>query len=200
MDAQAASVGSPTGTWRFARPVAILTLGQEMTMADGDLYDTDAFAWSEQQAEVLRSLAGRPDLPNALDLSHVVEEIEDVGLNQLNAAGNFIRLIMGHAIKCWADPDAPSLRHWHAEIGNWQTELASRLTASMRNRIDLNREWRRAIRQAVLDLNAQGADAALAAVRLAEDTDCPLSLDDLSQDSADPALLVERLAHVLPVA
>jgi hypothetical protein len=43
--------------------------GQEMPMADADLYDTDILAWSEQQAEVLRGLAGRRDLPNALDLS-----------------------------------------------------------------------------------------------------------------------------------
>ncbi|WP_216856187.1 DUF29 family protein, partial [Acidisphaera sp. S103] len=110
-------------------------------MADADLYDIDIFAWSEQQADVLRLLAERRDLPNALDLSHVVEEIEDVGLNQLHAVNSFIYLILSHAIKCWADPNARSLLHWHAEIGNWQTELARRLTASMRNKIDLNREW-----------------------------------------------------------
>jgi hypothetical protein len=109
-----------------------------MTMADGDLCDIDILAWSEQQARVLRSLAARRDLPNGLDLSHVVEEIEDVGLSELHAAASFIRLIMTHAIKCGADPVAPSLLHWHAEIGNRQTELASRLTASMRNRIDLD--------------------------------------------------------------
>src|ERR1700735_4026867 len=109
-----------------------------MTTADGDLYDIDILAWSEQQARVLRSLAARRDLPNGLDLSHVVEEIEDVGLSELHAAASFIRLIMTHAIKCWGDPVAPSLLRWHAEIGNRQTELASRLTASMRNRIDLD--------------------------------------------------------------
>jgi len=172
--------------------------GQETAMADADLYDTDILAWSEQQAEALRSLTGRRDLPNALDLSHVVEEIEDVGLSQMHAATSFIGLIMTHVIKCWADPDAASLLHWHAEIGNWQTELARRLTASMRNKIDLDREWRRAVRQAILDLKAQHADAALARVRLVMDTACPLSLNDLSSDPADPALLVERLTRMLP--
>ncbi|GEM_PF-5947827 len=51
-------------------------------MADSDLYDTDILAWSEQQAAVLRALAVRHDLPNDLDLSHVAEEIEDLGLSQ----------------------------------------------------------------------------------------------------------------------
>jgi hypothetical protein len=166
-------------------------------MADASLYNTDVFAWSEQQAEVLRSLAGRRDLPDDLDLSHVVEEIEDVGLDQLHAAGSFIRLILAHAIKCWADPDAPSVLHWQAEIGNWQSELARRLTASMRNRIDLDREWRGAVRQAVLDLKAQGKDVDAKTVRLALDSGCPLSLDDISADSADPDALVERLKQAL---
>ena len=167
-------------------------------MADAELYDIDILAWSEQQAEALRLLAERRDLPNALDLSHVVEEIEDVGLSQLHAVNSFIYLILSHAIKCWADPNARSLLHWHAEIGNWQTELARRLTASMRNRIDLNREWRRAVRQAVLDLMAQGADPAAETVRLALDMICPLSLDEVNRDPADPAGLVERLTQVMP--
>ncbi|HEY4175052.1 MAG TPA: DUF29 domain-containing protein [Rhodopila sp.] len=166
-------------------------------MADTELYDIDILAWSEQQAEALRLLAERRDLPNALDLSHVVEEIEDVGLSQLHAVNSFIYLVLSHTIKCWADPDARSLLHWHAEIGNWQTELARRLTASMRNRIDLNREWRRAIRQAVLDLKAQGGDPAAVTAGLALDMACPLSLEDLSREPADPARLVERLAQLL---
>jgi hypothetical protein len=170
-----------------------------MTMADASLYDRDILAWSEQQADVLRSLAGWRDLPNGLDLSHVVEEIEDVGLSQLHAANSFIRLIMTHAIKCWADPDASSLLHWHAEIGNWQTELASRLTASMRNRIDLEREWQRAVQQAIRDLKAQGAEVAVGKVRPTLDMVCPLSLADLNSDPADPALLVEQLTRALPL-
>lgn len=168
-------------------------------MADAALYDRDILAWSEQQADVLRSLAGWRDLPNALDLSHVVEEIEDVGLSQLHAASSFIYLIMAHAIKCWADPDAPSLLHWQAEIGNWQTDLARRLTASMRNRIDLEREWQRAVQQAIRDLKAQGAKVAVGKVRPILGMACPVSLADLNCDPADPALLVEQLTRALPL-
>ena len=57
-----------------------------------NLYDTDIYAWSQQQAAVLRDLASRPDLPNELDLQHVAEEIEDVGISELNAVRSFLRL------------------------------------------------------------------------------------------------------------
>jgi hypothetical protein len=167
-----------------------------MMMADADLYETDILAWSEQQAGALRQLAGRRDLPNALDLTHVVAEIEDVGQSELNAVKSFIRLILGHAVKCIADPDAPSLRHWHAEIGNWQSELADRVAPSMRRRIDLTLLWHRAVRQAELDLLEQGRDiAAIAALR---GTPCPISLDDLLAEPLEPLALVARLEQALP--
>ena len=39
------------------------------------LYDDDIYAWTQQQAEVLRRLAEtRRDLPNELDLENVAEE------------------------------------------------------------------------------------------------------------------------------
>ena len=149
-------------------------------MADSDLYDTDILAWSEIQADALRQLATRRDLPNALDLAHVVEEIEDVGKSELNAVKSFVRLILGHAIKCLAAPDAPSVRHWHAEIGNWQSELADRLTPSIRRRVDPHVLWGRAVRQAELELLEQAHDTeAVAALR---GTRCPVSIDDLLTD------------------
>ncbi len=162
-------------------------------MADNVLYETDVLAWSEQQAEALRELAFRRDLPNALDLDHILEEIEDVGQSQMNAGKSFIRLILGHAVKCVVDPDAPSLRHWHAEIGNWQNELADRLSPSMRHRIDLDVLWRRAVRQAELDLMEQGYDGdGMATFR---GVPCPVALDDLLGDPSDPVGLVARLAE-----
>jgi hypothetical protein len=170
----------------------------ERKMADTDLYETDILAWSEQQADALRELAARRDLPNALDLTHVVEEIADVGQSELNAVKSFIRLVLGHAIKCVADPDSPSLRHWQAEVGNWQNELADRVAPSMRRRIDLNILWGRAVRQAELDLLGQERDAnAVMAVVAACGTHCPISLDELLADPAQPAALVARIGQAL---
>ncbi len=55
-------------------------------MGDSSLYDEDILIWSDQQAAALRSLAARRDLPNELDLANVIEEIEDVGRREINAA------------------------------------------------------------------------------------------------------------------
>ncbi len=161
-------------------------------MADADLYDTDILAWSEQQAAVLRALAGRRDLPNELDLSNIVEEIEDLGLSQLNAVKRFVRLILTHAIKCWADPEAPSVLHWYDEIGTWQADLSDRMTASMRRKLDMDALWKQATRQAVMSLRANDRLAQMGVVQLElANRACPVTVDDLS---ADPADLVVRLA------
>src|SRR5271165_6241256 len=163
-------------------------------MADTDLHDSDILAWSEQQVDALRELAARRDLPNTLDLAHVVEQIEDVGQSELNAVRSFIRLVLGYAIKCVVDPDAPSVRHWRAEIGNWQSDLADRVSPSMRRRIDLDILWGRAVRQAELDLLARECDASvIAAVAAFRDTPCPHPLDDLL---GDPGALLTRLEEV----
>lgn len=167
-------------------------------MADTDLWETDILAWSEQQAEALRELAARRDLPNALDLGHVVEDIEDAGQRESNEVKSFIRLVLGHAVKCLADPKALSVRHWHAEIGNWQSELADRVTPSMRRRIDLDILWRRAVRQAELDLPEQESDAAvIAKIRALRDKPCPVSIGDILADPAEPATLVLRMGQAL---
>lgn len=163
-------------------------------MADPDFYETDILAWSEQQAEALRELTRRRDLPNALDLAHVVEEIEDVGQSELNAARSFVRLILRHAAKCLADPETRSVLHWHVEIANWQSELVDRVSPSMRHRIDLDVLWARALRQAELDLLDQESDAEIIVrLRAFRGTSCPVSVDGILADPADPAALVARM-------
>jgi hypothetical protein len=157
-----------------------------------DLYETDILAWSEQQGEALRELISRRDLPNALDLAHVVEEIEDVGLTELNAVRSFIRHILSHLMKCAIDPDALSVRHWHAEIGNWQSELTQRLTPSMRQRVDLGALWEKAARHARLDLRARDVRLTAEVAALLGHQACPYSIDDLM--TGEPDLLASRLS------
>ncbi|HEY1934205.1 MAG TPA: DUF29 domain-containing protein [Acetobacteraceae bacterium] len=163
-------------------------------MGETTLYDEDVYAWSEQQAAALRRLATRRDLPNELDLTHVADAIEDVGAIELHAARSFIRLILVHAIKSWADAEAPSLRHWAAEIGNWHDTLIDRLTPAMRPKIDMNILWRRAMHQADLDLAVQERHDARALVAEALDAStCPIALDDLTIEQLAAKDLVGRI-------
>ena len=57
-------------------------------MAD-ELYDRDALAWSEWQAALLRRVA-RGERVNGVDWDHVVEEIEDVAISELNAVHSYL--------------------------------------------------------------------------------------------------------------
>ena len=106
-------------------------------MDHDSLYETDICAWAEQQSAALRSLASRADLPNTLDLPHIVEEIEDVGNSQLRSVNSFMRLILSHVILIAMDADADSVRHWTREVATFRGELIQSWQRSMRQRIDL---------------------------------------------------------------
>lgn len=125
-------------------------------MSDTTLYDEDILAWSEQQASALRRLAGRRDLPNELDLENVAEEIEDVGRSELSTVQSLIRQILVHVIKAASTPDAAARGHWRTEVVAFHDNLVDRFAPSMAQRIDLDREWRRALRQAESALAEQG--------------------------------------------
>ena len=52
------------------------------SMPDGPRYDDDFYAWTQFQAQVLRSLRTRD---NRFDREHLAEEIEDLGKSERNA-------------------------------------------------------------------------------------------------------------------
>jgi hypothetical protein len=65
----------------------------------------------------------------------------------------------------------------------------------MRARIDLDQQWRRALRQADRDLAAQGKQDARERIRARLNHDaCPISLDDLCREHSELGDLVKRIA------
>jgi len=160
---------------------------RETAMVHSTLYDDDILAWSEQQAEALRTLARtRRDLPNELDLENIAEEIEDVGRSQLYAVQSRIRLILLHLIKLAAQPHSDAVRHWRSEIILWQDELAQRFTPSMRQRVDLDRLWRKAF-----DLACEIMPAL--EPHRADIGPCPLGIDELLLDELPLDDLISRV-------
>jgi len=111
-----------------------------------DLYDHDVLAWSQYQADLLRRMS-RGEQVNGVDWEHVVEEVEDVGISQLNAVRSYLRLMLVHLLKvhCW--PAHGAVRHWREEIATFQEDALQRFTPSMRRRIDLGDLYGRALRQ-----------------------------------------------------
>jgi hypothetical protein len=157
-------------------------------------YEEDVYAWAEQQASALRRLMSRHDLPNELDLVHVAEEIEDVGLSELRAVESFLENILVHLIKLWAEPSALSADHWEGEIFTSHSDLRRRITPAMRRKIDLDGLWLAAVRLASKRLRRSSApvQARLAALPHAVGV-CPWSLDELCDVDFEPASAVRQL-------
>jgi Domain of unknown function DUF29 len=136
-----------------------------------DLYDHDVLAWSEHQAELLRRIA-RGERVNDVDWEHVVEEIEDVGLSELNAAKSYLRQMIVHLLKLHGWPQFDAEHHWRAEIAAFQAELTDHFAPSMRQRIDVAKIYERAVRQ--IELTQYGGKPASASPAT-----CPVTLDQL---------------------
>ncbi|MEA2727272.1 MAG: hypothetical protein QOF70_1747 [Acetobacteraceae bacterium] len=136
-----------------------------------DLYDRDVLAWSEHQATLLRR-AARGQRVNDIDWTHVIEEIEDVGLSELNAVHSYLRQILVHLLKLHRWSTLGAARHWRSEIVAFQTDAQRRFAPSMRQRIDLEAIYARAVLQ--IEPLRYGRKPALAAPET-----CPVSLDEL---------------------
>ena len=67
-----------------------------MTEADGSLYDEDFYAWTQQQAELLRR---GPAAANRLDYDLIAEEIEDLGKSELHTCQSLCEHIIEHLLK-----------------------------------------------------------------------------------------------------
>jgi hypothetical protein len=159
-------------------------------MPDG-LYELDALAWSQHQADLLRRL-GRGERVNDIDWAHVAEEIEDVGLSELHSVESFLDLIIVHLLKVRVSPDSPdspASTHWRQEVVAFQKNARRRFTPSMRQRIDVENLYREAIEE----VRAGTEDGA--AHRAWPDAN-PFTLDDLL--TGDHDTLLARLADQRP--
>jgi len=108
-----------------------------------DLYERDILSWSEHQADLLRHLA-RGATVDDVDWEHVVEEIENVGLSELNAVRRYLRLMLVHSLKLQGWPDNPAAGRWRRETVSFQSDAVQRFVPSMRQRVDLAALYARA--------------------------------------------------------
>ncbi len=154
-------------------------------MDGASLYDDDILAWSEVQVAALRSLAGRHDLPNQLDLANVVEEIEDVGKSELLAVERPIRTILVHLILLWADPGARSMFGWRGEIAAWHVDVLRRISPTMRPKLDLDLVWRDSVRVACANLAGWDETKAEATRVALVGSGCPFDLAALTTEELD---------------
>jgi hypothetical protein len=138
-------------------------------------YDTDILLWSERQAELLRRrAAGELDNEAALDWPNIAEEIESVGNEQLHAVTSLLVQALTHMLKAEAWPLSRERAHWQAEARRFRGDAADRFAPSMRQRIDLAKLYRRALRAVPETIDGQPP------LPMAEV--CGVTLDELLND------------------
>jgi glutamine synthetase adenylyltransferase len=114
-----------------------------MSQTTTTVYETDFYAWTQQQADLLRQ--GKL---SELDIEHLIEEIEDIGKSQQRELGSRLIVLMAHLLKWHFQPQNRS-RSWEATIRIQRHELQNLLRQNPSLRTRLNRAVAEAYRVAV---------------------------------------------------
>ncbi|HWB48987.1 MAG TPA: DUF29 domain-containing protein [Stellaceae bacterium] len=141
-----------------------------MDRADVSLYDDDFYAWTQQQADLLRRL---PATGNQLDAKLLAEEIEDLGRSEVRSAQSLCEHIIEHFLKLEYGGVTEPVDHWRGEIVEWRIQLEKTLTRSIRAKLDLPDLYRTALR---LLRRQEGVMPGLLG---RVPTECPYTLDQI---------------------
>ncbi len=150
-------------------------------MPDGPRYEDDFYAWTQHQAEVLRTM---PVSDNRFDREHVAEEIEDLGKSERDAVRRQIRRIIEHLFKLGYSPARQPRFDWMHSISDARSALEDKLSPTLRRDTGamLERLYAQACRNATLSLRTFGEQEAAQAFP----EKCPYSLDEICQQDWYP--------------
>jgi hypothetical protein len=85
------------------------------------LYDSDFYAWTQQQAKLLRNQS-----LNELDLVHIAEELEDMGRSEKRELVSRLEVLLIHLLKWQFQPSLRS-RSWQLTIQEQRLRLEQHL-------------------------------------------------------------------------
>ncbi len=97
-------------------------------MPDGPRYDDDFYAWTQYQAEVLRSMTTSDD---RFDREHVAEEIEALGRMELHDVFGLVRRVLSSFLLIAHGPADRSRYHWMYEIVGARAELEDKMSPTI---------------------------------------------------------------------
>jgi hypothetical protein len=153
------------------------------------LYETDFYAWTQAQAKELRRFARtRPNLP--LDLAHLAETIENLGMGERSAVFSLVRLIIQHFLLIAHSPASEQRHHWLDEVDEVRSQVEDKLTPTIRREVaaELDVIYSRARRNVARKMRRYGEEAAAAALPEA----CPFRLEQILGDWEPHAKRVAR--------
>ena len=162
-----------------------------MSTSLDDLYRSDYYAWSRQQADELRRL--RIERSNTrLDFDNLAEEVESLGRSDLRRVKSQLRRIMEHLLKLQYSPASHPRDGWRETILEARQDIDDYLTPSMRPEIeaDLERDYAKARDKTVLALQRHGEVEAAAELPVAS----PYALADLLDPNWWPPVAADHSA------
>lgn len=157
-------------------------------MPDG-LYERDALAWAERQADLLRRLSAGECVNEEIDWPNVIEEVQDVGRSELRSCRISLRHAMTHLLKLHAWPGSQAAPHWREKAGNALDDAEMRFTPSMRQHIDIHDLHRQALKQLRFLEDDAGKPRPMPDA-------CPFTLDDLLASDVDTRTLVQKIVTI----
>jgi hypothetical protein len=132
------------------------------------LYEIDDSLWLEETIELLKAKKF-----DALDLDNLIEELEDLGNEKRFRVASFLQQIIRHCLllQFWTSEREYNQAHWESELVNFQDQLNTYLTASLRKYLEqeFDNIYQKALRYARKKTNNQ----------VHFPNTCPYSLDEL---------------------
>jgi hypothetical protein len=98
-------------------------------MPDGPRYGDDFYAWTQYQAEVLRTMAVAD---NRFDRENVAEEVETLGRSERDAVHSQVRRVTEHLLKLAYSPAAEPRHGWMSSIAEARATLDDKISETLR--------------------------------------------------------------------
>jgi hypothetical protein len=155
------------------------------TMPAPNLYGTDFYAWTIEQATLLRKHQW-----SELDLLNLIEEIESLGKQQSQELRNWLSVLIGHLLK-WEYQVSSRSRSWLATI-RVQRRDTLRLLKD-------NPSLKSYLEDVVSEAYENGRDLAMGETDLPERTfpvECPYSLTEILDNNFYPGEASELISEL----
>lgn len=131
-----------------------------MNLPLANLYETDFYAWTQKQVELLR----KGDLNN-LDIENLIEEIDSLGKQEKRELINRLGILIGHLLK-WEYQSTHRSRSWAATIREQRRKIKDLLeeNPSLKSCLDevLKKAWfdgkDLAVRETLMELRTFPSD------------------------------------------
>jgi len=149
--------------------------GQTPGTLTPNLYETDFYAWIQEQAKLLRHQQW-----SKLDLPNLIEEIESLGKQQRAELRNRLKVLIGHLLKWEYQPERRS-RSWLMTL-----RIQRRDTQEL---LEENPSLKPYLEEALQKVYESGRDLAVGETNLPLKTfpeNCPYTLEEIFRDGFYP--------------